>query len=239
MSLLGDRQQLIEMHSMRTKKISILISESAQESEEFQHIWKSLLTQGHHIQLTRAITLPDLRKKPSDCVIVYEEDERALSLIEKWQPHYNGEMIVLLKQLNLYYEYQLFEAGASEVIFNGLSSVATHRLLKTLSSSSQRLVTPILRYKGVSLNPVTGELEFSGQQLQLSKKEKEIQALLMRSGGKAICKKFLFQTTRGYLFDGESRSIDLAISRLRRKLHNLTQDQVTIETIRGVGYQLL
>ncbi|STD45454.1 Transcriptional regulatory protein RstA [Edwardsiella tarda] len=46
----------------------------------------------------------------------------------------------------------------------------------------------------------------------------------------------LLQNLRGVSYDGLDRSIDVAISRLRRKLHDTGPEPLRIKTVRNKGY---
>jgi two-component system OmpR family response regulator/two-component system response regulator RstA len=48
----------------------------------------------------------------------------------------------------------------------------------------------------------------------------------------------LFENLHGFKFDGFDRSIDLRVSRLRKKLGDDPHQPTRILSIRGIGYQL-
>jgi two-component system response regulator CpxR len=49
----------------------------------------------------------------------------------------------------------------------------------------------------------------------------------------------LSQAVLGRAFDPFDRSLDMHVSRLRRKLSSDSEDEDRVKTIRGVGYQLV
>ena len=59
--------------------------------------------------------------------------------------------------------------------------------------------------------------------------------LVSRSGGNVLTRDALLETVWGYTFDGETRTVDVHIRKLRQKLG---EAGTCIETVKGVGYKL-
>jgi DNA-binding response OmpR family regulator len=73
-----------------------------------------------------------------------------------------------------------------------------------------------------------------GEELSLTTQEFELLRALMRSAGTAVSRQELLRTAWGYQSDGLTRTVDVHIQRLRKKL-GATQ----IETVYKTGYRLL
>lgn len=71
--------------------------------------------------------------------------------------------------------------------------------------------------------------------LQFSVAEFELLAIFARHCGVLLTREKLLQSLRGLEYDGLNRSIDMRVSRLRKKLMNLACP-VTIQTITAQGY---
>ncbi|UOK39760.1 response regulator transcription factor [Pseudomonas palleroniana] len=71
--------------------------------------------------------------------------------------------------------------------------------------------------------------------LQFSVAEFELLAIFARHCGVLLTREKLLQSLRGLEYDGVNRSIDMRVSRLRKKLMNLACP-VTIQTITAQGY---
>ncbi|NVZ23093.1 response regulator transcription factor [Pseudomonas costantinii] len=71
--------------------------------------------------------------------------------------------------------------------------------------------------------------------LQFSVAEFELLAIFARHCGVLLTREKLLQSLRGLEYDGLNRSIDMRVSRLRKKLMNL-ECPVTIQTITAQGY---
>ncbi|ANM30924.1 hypothetical protein ABI59_17095 [Acidobacteria bacterium Mor1] len=78
-----------------------------------------------------------------------------------------------------------------------------------------------------------------GELLSLTSSEFDILLLLARHTGEPVDREELIQRLRGYGYDGLDRSIDLRISRLRKRLGDDPRDPTWIRTIHGVGYMLI
>ncbi|WP_256345392.1 winged helix-turn-helix domain-containing protein, partial [Pseudomonas sp. F1002] len=71
--------------------------------------------------------------------------------------------------------------------------------------------------------------------LQFSVAEFELLAIFARHCGVLLTREKLLQRLRGLEYDGLNRSIDMRVSRLRKKLMSL-ECPVTIQTITAQGY---
>lgn len=59
---------------------------------------------------------------------------------------------------------------------------------------------------------------------------------LATHAGQIMAREALLQNLRGVSYDGMDRSIDVAISRLRRKLYDNALEPFRIKTVRNKGY---
>lgn len=78
--------------------------------------------------------------------------------------------------------------------------------------------------------------KFFGKDLNLTSQDFELLWLLMSNAGNIVDRNQLVKVLRGFEFDGFDRSIDLRISRLRKKLGDDPAKATLIKTIRGKGY---
>ena len=72
----------------------------------------------------------------------------------------------------------------------------------------------------------------------LSSHEYDVLLLLATKVGQITTRESLIEQIRGIEYDGLDRSVDICISRLRRKLKDDAQVPRRIKTVRGVGYML-
>lgn len=88
----------------------------------------------------------------------------------------------------------------------------------------------------VHLNRRTLSIEVRGTPLTLSTLEFDLLSLLILNAGEVLTRQQIFQSMRHLDYDGLDRSIDMYISRLRRKLGEDSKAQSRIKTVRGAGY---
>ncbi len=74
-----------------------------------------------------------------------------------------------------------------------------------------------------------------GQDVKLALKEFELLCTLLRSAGVVLTRDALLSQIWGYSFDGESRTVDVHIRNLRKKLGEAGN---CIETVKGIGYKI-
>lgn len=73
------------------------------------------------------------------------------------------------------------------------------------------------------------------QEVRLALKEFELLCLLLRNAGLVLTRDALLSQIWGYSFDGESRTVDVHIRNLRKKLG---EAGACIETVKGIGYKI-
>jgi two-component system alkaline phosphatase synthesis response regulator PhoP len=102
--------------------------------------------------------------------------------------------------------------------------------------------------KGENKNTITlGEIKVdlqnyevikNGQKIDLTLKEFELLKLLIQNRGKVLSRNFLLDKIWGYEYFGETRTVDVHIRHLRKKIEDDDKRPKYIETIRGVGYKI-
>lgn len=81
------------------------------------------------------------------------------------------------------------------------------------------------------------ELKVNGEAVALTRREMLVLQILVRRSGKTVLRSTLEEAVYGYDDEIQSNALDSHVSRLRRKLLDAGAD-VTIHTIRGIGYLL-
>lgn len=79
----------------------------------------------------------------------------------------------------------------------------------------------------------------NGAEVELSTQEFELLFELARNAGVVLSREALFRSTRGIDYDGLDRSIDVRVSRLRKKLGDNSSPPKRIKTVWGKGYLLV
>lgn len=79
----------------------------------------------------------------------------------------------------------------------------------------------------------------NGEKVTLTHKEFELLYLLAKNPGRVFDREFLLESIWGYEYLGESRTVDVHIRNLRKKLGDVGKTPLYIVTIRGVGYKFI
>lgn len=96
----------------------------------------------------------------------------------------------------------------------------------------------ILRFDGWTINQPRRELRSpTGAVIDLTGAEFDLLVSLCDHAGRVIARERLIELSRTRLGDSSDRSIDVLISRLRRKLSS-AGNAAPIVTVRGIGYML-
>jgi two-component system, OmpR family, response regulator MtrA len=76
-----------------------------------------------------------------------------------------------------------------------------------------------------------------GVELILSSTEFKLLVALVRNGGRVLTREILLSTVWDHDYLGDSRLVDMAIKRLRKKIEDDPSKPTLIQTVRGVGYR--
>ncbi len=93
------------------------------------------------------------------------------------------------------------------------------------------------RFEGWTLSEAGRRLtDPQGAEVDLTQGEFSLLLVLVHAAGRVLSRDHIIENTRGPLAENFDRAVDLAVSRLRRKLDRPGQSPL-IETVRGVGYR--
>lgn len=95
-----------------------------------------------------------------------------------------------------------------------------------------------IQFGDLLLDPARRRVELGGNEIELSSAEFDLLQLLVMNAGKPLSRSDIFHAIHGMRYDGQDRSIDLRISRLRKKLGDDPLHPRRIKSIRGTGYLL-
>ena len=110
-------------------------------------------------------------------------------------------------------------------------------MMKQEMLSSKEVAPSVVRAGELELDPARHRVSSGGSILGLSPKEFDLLALLMSNPGRAFSRDYLLDRVWGYDYAGETRTVDVHVRWLRKKIEADPAHPHHLLTVRGVGYK--
>jgi len=150
---------------------------------------------------------------------------------------YKGAIIMITARDEEIDEVLGLEVGADDYLIKPIRARALlTRIQKLLEKKEAVSSSKTLTFNNLVIDPHSQSVFLSGVDVKITSKEFEVLWVLASHPGEIVTRDTLLKELRGYEFDGLDRSIDLRISRIRKKLEDRTDDPYRIKTIWGKGY---
>lgn len=91
----------------------------------------------------------------------------------------------------------------------------------------------------LSINVDSHEVMIAGKPLDLTLKEFDLLRVLAENQGRVMTRDQLLDRVWGFEYFGETRTVDVHVRYLRKKLENGNNEGKYIQTVRGIGYKML
>ena len=129
-----------------------------------------------------------------------------------------------------------FEAGADDYLVKPFEGAELIMRIRALLRRYRAIQDSSVRAGRLELDDASHVAALNGQNIDLPLKEFELLSLLAGHKGRTLTRCFILDEIWGYDFDGNGRTLDVHINRLRDRFSEA--DGFRIVTVRGVGYRL-
>ncbi|QEF97202.1 Transcriptional regulatory protein YycF [Stieleria maiorica] len=164
------------------------------------------------------------------------------SVCKSVRPKFGGPIIVLTARGDEMDEVVALEAGADDFMSKPVRPNALIARLKIhlrrFDSGSSDSVAPSAEIVvgDLSISPGSRGVRVGDRSIELTTAEFDLIEYLARRAGTVVSRKELYVDLLEIPYDGMDRSLDLRVSRLRRKLGDDPHQPTRIKSVRGVGY---
>ena len=149
----------------------------------------------------------------------------------------NVPVIMLTARSQEFDELTGFEAGADDYVTKPCSpSVLMKRVAALLKRNSAKIESSVFQIDELRLDSEAHEVWLSGASVMLTLKEYSILYKLISAPGRVFSREQLLDDIWGFDFDGDMRTVDSHVARLRTKLGDWGSKH--IRTIYGTGYKI-
>jgi DNA-binding response OmpR family regulator len=130
-----------------------------------------------------------------------------------------------------------FQLGTDDYLVKPFEPVELVMRVKALLKRYRIATAQIVQVGDLFMDGKTFEVRAGGEQLTLPLKEFELLFKLASYQGQTLSRDQLIEAIWGYAFEGNERTLDVHINRLRQRFPE-DRHAFKIRTIRGVGYRL-
>ncbi len=151
--------------------------------------------------------------------------------------YYDIPLLMLTAKGEISQKVKGFQLGIDDYLVKPFDPLELVVRVKALLKRYQVTVSQSIQVGNVLLNRKIFEVTIGEQTITLPLKEFELLFTIGSKVGRTCSREQLIEEVWGYDFEGNERTLDVHINRLREKFQE-EQSGFTIKTIRGLGYRL-
>jgi two-component system response regulator RstA len=165
--------------------------------------------------------------------------EDGMSICRRVRADYKGPILMLTARTDDSGHIEGLEMGADDYVAKPVQPrVLLARMRALLRRSESEEATEVQRLTFGRLEVDNGKREawLDGQPVELTSAEFDLLWLLATNAGRVLTREEIFVQLRGIEYDGQDRSIDVRVSRIRPKVGDDPHHPQRIKTVRSKGY---
>nr|WP_301301050.1 response regulator [Pseudomonas kilonensis] len=167
--------------------------------------------------------------------------EDGLSICRKVRGHYDGPILMLTARTDDTDQIQGLDLGADDYVCKPVRPRLLLARIQALLRRSEPEPSAAQKPRRLQFGPLVvddalREAWLQGDGIELTSAEFDLLWLLVSNAGRILSREEIFTALRGIGYDGQDRSIDVRISRIRPKIGDDPDHPRLIKTIRSKGY---
>lgn len=166
--------------------------------------------------------------------------EDGLSICRRVRPQFSGPILMLTARTDDMDQVLGLEMGADDYV---PKPVQPRVLLARMRALLRRADGPEvaagetrLVFNDLEIDNATREAWLARERIELTSAEFDLLWLLSSNAGRVLTREEIFSALRGIKYDGQDRSIDVRVSRIRPKIGDDPNHPERIKTVRSKGY---
>ncbi|MCC5883719.1 MAG: winged helix-turn-helix domain-containing protein [Halomonas sp.] len=165
--------------------------------------------------------------------------EDGLSICRRARPDYSGPILMLTARTDDMDQVLGLEMGADDYVPKPVQPrvlLARMRALLRRADHTDQSGDARLSFGNLEVDSATREAWLAGERIDLTSAEFDLLWLLASNAGRVLTREEIFNDLRGIKYDGQDRSIDVRVSRIRPKIGDDPNHPHRIKTVRSKGY---
>ncbi|AMD02386.1 MULTISPECIES: response regulator [Halomonas] len=165
--------------------------------------------------------------------------EDGLSICRRARPDYSGPILMLTARTDDMDQVLGLEMGADDYVPKPVQPrvlLARMRALLRRADNTEQGGDIRLSFGNLDIDSATREAWLEGDRIDLTSAEFDLLWLLASNAGRVLTREEIFSDLRGIKYDGQDRSIDVRVSRIRPKIGDDPNHPHRIKTVRSKGY---
>ncbi|MEE1867015.1 response regulator transcription factor [Pseudomonas auratipiscis] len=165
--------------------------------------------------------------------------EDGLSICRKVRQQFAGPILMLTARSDDLDQVQGLDLGADDYVCKPVRPrllLARINALLRRSEPAENEPVQCLQFGPLRVDNVLREAWLQDNGIELTSAEFDLLWLLVSNAGRTLSREEIFTSLRGVGYDGQDRSIDVRISRIRPKIGDDPEHPRMIKTIRSKGY---
>jgi len=163
-----------------------------------------------------------------------------LEVCTQLRKSYTGPILILTAKSSDIDHVMGLELGADDFVTKPIEPpvllARLRALLRRVGSATGKPAVEELVFGRLRINLGSHQVLLEGNEVELTTHEFELLSLLARNAGNVLSRDAIYNNLRRIEYDGMDRTVDVRISRLRRKLGDNAEHPTRIRTIWGKGY---